>query len=243
MKTQPIGIIGAMDEEISMYLKSLENKREHKWNIFTFCEGTMHGKNVVVVKSGVGKVFSAMVCQRLIDEYKVCSVIFTGVGGSLNKTLEIGDVVVSTDSCHHDFDAQLLGFKRGQISYTNYRFFAAEKKLVELALSAKLEGHKIIAGRILTGDQFMTHKDKQDRKYLFDELHGDCIEMEGASVAQVCTMNNVPHIIIRSVSDKADGSAVVDYDKFKSVVSENSFKIVDSIIMNVNKKNLGVQYE
>ncbi len=233
MTKQPIGIIGAMDEEISMYLKNLQDKKEKKWNIFTFYEGTMQGKNVVIVKSGVGKVFAAMVCQKLIDEYKVSSVIFTGVGGSLNNSLDIGDVVVSTDSCHHDFDAQPLGFKRGQISYTDYRFFIAEKKLVELALSAKLEGHKIIAGRILTGDQFMTHKDKQDKKYLFDELHGDCIEMEGAAVAQVCTMNNIPHIIIRSVSDKADGSAVADYDQFRFIVGENSFRIVNLMMINI----------
>ena len=99
-----------------------------------------------------------------------------------------------------------------------------------MALSAKVEGHKIIAGRILTGDQFMTHKDKQDKRYLFDELHGDCIEMEGAAVAQVCTMNNIPHVIIRSVSDKADGSAVADYDKFRFIVGENSFKIVNHLL-------------
>ena len=227
MKT---GIIGAMTEEIDVYLKNLQDKKERKWNIFTFYEGKMHGKPVVIVKSGVGKVFSAMVCQKLIDDYQVNNVIFTGVGGSLNNSLAIGDVVVSTDSCHHDFDAQPLGFKRGQISYTDFRFFKAEEKLVKLALSAKIEGHKIIAGRILTGDQFMTHKDKQEKKYLFDELHGDCIEMEGAAVAQVCTMNQVPHVIVRSVSDKADGSAVADYDKFRFIVGENSFKIVDHML-------------
>lgn len=233
---QPIGIIGAMTEEIDIYLKNLQDKKEHKWNIFTFYEGTMHGKNVVIVKSGVGKVFAAMVCQRLIDHYNPSSIIFTGIGGSLNNSLDIGDVVISTDSCHHDFDAQPLGFKRGQISYTDYRFFAAEKKLIELALSAKLQGHKITKGRILTGDQFMTHKDKQDRKYLFDELHGDCIEMEGAAVAQVCTMNNVPHVIIRSISDKADGSAVADYDKFRFIVGENSFKIVEHVMAKIQTK-------
>lgn len=231
---QPIGIIGAMTEEIDVYLKNLQDKKENKWNIFTFYEGTMRGKTVVIVKSGVGKVFAAMVCQKLIDEYQPSSVIFTGVGGSLNNSLDIGDVVVSTDSCHHDFDAQPLGFKRGQISYTDYRFFKAEQRLIELALSAKLLGHKIIKGRILTGDQFMTHKDKQDKKYLFDELHGDCIEMEGAAVAQVCTMNNTPHVIIRSVSDKADGSAVADYDKFRFIVGENSFRIVDDILARIS---------
>jgi len=225
-----IGIIGAMDEEVAVYLYHLQNKKTKKWNIFTFYEGKMYGKDVVIVKSGVGKVFAAMVSQKLIDAYNVESVIFTGVGGSLNNELAIGDVVVSVDSCHHDFDAQPLGFKRGQISYTDYRFFKADGKLLKLALSAKLDGHKILKGRILTGDQFMTHKDKEEKRYLHEELEGDCVEMEGAAVAQVCHMNTIPHVIIRSVSDKADGSAVADYDKFRFIVAENSFKIVDHML-------------
>lgn len=229
-----IGIIGAMDEEITVYLENIKNKKEQKWNDFLFYEGLLNNKKIVLVKSGVGKVFSAMICQKLIDNYDIDQIIFTGVGGSLNNNLEIGDVIVSTDSCHHDFDAQPLGFKRGQISYTDYRFFKSDEKLLKIALNAKLEGHKITKGRILTGDQFMTHKDKADKKYLYDELKGDCIEMEGASVAQVCSVNKIPHIIIRSVSDKADGTAVADYDKFRFIVAKNSFKIVDYILKNIN---------
>ena len=233
MKTQPIGIIGAMDDEIEVYLRHMTDVKKKEWNMFTFYCGKLNNKNVVVVKSGVGKVFASMICQKLIGEYNPISVIFTGVAGSLNKDLEIGDVVVSIDSCHHDFDAQPLGFKRGQISYTHYRFFEANKHLIDLAMGAKLDGHKIIKGRILTGDQFMTHKEKQERQYLFDELAGDAIEMKGAAVAQVCHLNNVPHVIIRSVSDKADGSAVADYNQFKGFVAKNSFMIVDEML----KKN------
>ncbi|MDO8627985.1 MAG: 5'-methylthioadenosine/adenosylhomocysteine nucleosidase, partial [Candidatus Diapherotrites archaeon] len=188
------------------------------------------GKKVVIAKSGVGKVFSAMICQKLIDKYNISNIIFTGVAGSLNSSLEIGDVVVSTDSCHHDLDAQALGFKRGQIPYTDLRFFKAEEKLVELALTAKIPGHKILAGRILTGEQFITHKVKQEKKKIFEELEGMCIEMEGASVAQVCNVNSIPHIIIRSISDKSDSNSVADFDKFKFVVAENSYKIVEHIL-------------
>jgi len=228
-----IGIIGAMPEEIEKYLPHLEDKQEHKWKIFTFYTGTFHGHDTVIVMSGVGKVFSAMICQYLIDTYHVESIIFTGVGGSLNKSLEIGDVVVSVDSVHHDFDAQPLGFKRGQISYTDYRFFKAEEKLLNLALQAKIDGHKIIKGRIVTGDQFFTQADKEFHTYLTEELQGDCIEMEGASVAQVCAINEVPHIIIRTVSDKADGTAVSDYNSFKHIVAENSFLVCESIVKNL----------
>ncbi len=234
MTKKPIGIIGAMDDEIVMYKEKLTNLKEVKHKIFTFYKGKFHGKNVVVVKSGVGKVFSAMICQYLIDEFDVASVLFTGVGGSLNKTLEIGDVVVGTDSAHHDFDATPLGFKRGQISYTDYRFFGADEKMLGIALLAKLDGHKIIKGRILTGDQFFTEADKKKSTYLMDELKGDCIEMEGAAVAQVCTVNEVPHLIIRTVSDKADGTAVQDYNKFTPIVANNSFKIVEHLVKNLN---------
>ncbi len=228
-----IGIIGAMDEEIEVYKNHLSKVKETKYKIFTFYQGKLNGKEVVLVKSGVGKVFAAMVSQYMIDTFKVDLVLFTGVGGSLNKKLNIGDVVISKDSAHHDFDATALGFKRGNISYTNYRFFEAEKKLVRLALGTKLEGHKIMAGRILSGDQFLTQKEKKKYSYLTKELGGDCVEMEGAAVAQVCFINEIPHLIIRTVSDKANGTAVSDYNQFKAVVAENSFKIVDYVTKNI----------
>ena len=218
-----------MDAEILAYRKAIKNLKVHKNKIFTFYTGRFHSHDVVLVKSGVGKVFATMICQHLIDKFNVKMVLFTGVGGSLNKTLEIGDVVASVDSVHHDFDAVALGFPRGNISYTKYRFFPADKKLLKLALSAPVE-HKIIAGRILTGDQFMTQKEKLKNKYLVEELKGDCIEMEGAAVGQVCHVNGIKHLIIRTVSDQANGTAVQDYNKFFPVVAENSFKIVDWIV-------------
>ena len=228
-----IAIIGAMDEEIAMYIGSIVELKEKKWKIFTFYTGKFQGHNIILVKSGVGKVFAAMICQALIDTFNPNLILFTGVGGALNRNLEIGDVVISKDSVHHDFNAEPLGFKRGQISYTNYRFFTAEKKLVNIALKTKIEGHKVIKGRILTGDQFFTQSDKNNHPYLIEELKGDCIEMEGAAVAQVSHINNIPHLIIRTVSDNADGTAVQDYNKFKAVVASNSFKVIKHILQNI----------
>ncbi len=228
-----IGIIGAMDDEIQMYQEHLTNARAIKHNSFTFYTGTFHKHQVVLVKSGVGKVFAAMITQYLIDKFNVSSILFTGVGGSLNKSLKVGDVVIGTDSVHHDFDAIALGFKRGQISYTNYRFFKADARLRALALKAHIDNHKIMAGRILTGDQFFTQREKKKHKYLTAELKGDCIEMEGAAVAQVCVMNKIPHLIIRTVSDQANGTAVKDYNTFKHLVAHNSFKIVHHILHNL----------
>ncbi len=229
-----IGVIGAMDAEIAMYKEHLTERKEVTYKTLVFYTGKLQGKEVVVVKSGVGKVFAAMICQYLIDRFNVALVLFTGVGGSLNPKLDIGDVVISVDSVHHDFDAIALGFPRGNISYTNYRFFKADAGLAGLALKANLGKHKVIAGRILTGDQFLTHKEKQEHRYLTEELKGDCIEMEGAAVAQVCVINDIPHLIVRTVSDKADGTAVEDYNAFFPVVAHNSFKIVDFVIEHVN---------
>ena len=207
----------------------------HKPPLFTFTlyKGKFNNKNVVLVKSGVGKTFASMICQRLIDKFNIKTVLFTGVGGSLNKELDIGDVVISEDSVYHDFDATKLGFKLGQISYTNYRFFKADKTLLKLALKANINNHKIIKGRILTGDQFFTLREKIAKKYLTKELKGDCIEMEGAAIAQVCTLNKIPHLIIRSMSDKANKSAVQDYNKFTKIVAHNSFAIIDHILKNI----------
>jgi len=231
-----IGIIGAMDAEIDMYLDKITNLKEITCKIFTFYQGKFNGQEIVLVKSGVGKVFSAMVCQYMIDTYNPSMILLTGVGGALNPILEIGDVVIGVDTAHHDFDARELGFKLGQISYTDLRFFKAEEKLVELAMKASLKDNKIISGRILTGDQFFTQAKKLESKYLTEELKGDCIEMEGASVGQVCSINEIPHLIIRTVSDKADGTAVEDYNKFTPIVAKNSFEIVGYIV-----KNIGIQ--
>ncbi|MBI2151486.1 5'-methylthioadenosine/adenosylhomocysteine nucleosidase [Candidatus Woesearchaeota archaeon] len=222
-----------MDTEIAMYKEHLTQIKEVYYKTLIFYTGKLHGKEVVVVKSGVGKVFAAMICQYLIDRFKVGMVLFTGVGGSLNLKLEIGDVVVSSDSVHHDFDATALGFPRGKVSYSKYRFFKADEKLVKLALQAKLAKGRIIKGRILTGDQFLTHKEKKKNKYLIEELRGDCIEMEGAAIAQVCVINEIPHLIVRTISDKADGTAVEDYNNFFPVVAKNSFEIVNWVITNI----------
>lgn len=219
-----------MDAEIDEYLKHFKVSSEVVWNYFTFRLAKLGDKNAVIVKSGVGKVFAAMICERLIDEFDPRAVIFTGVAGSLNKKLDIGDVVVSRDCIQHDVDAQALGFMRGAIPYTENRVFRADDKLRKLALGTKLRMNKRIEGRILTGDQFITKHEMKDHKYLIDELKGDAIEMEGGAVAQVCTLNKVPFLIVRTVSDRADGTAAEDFNKFMPVVARNSYKVVRTVL-------------
>ncbi len=233
IENRPICIIGAMDTEIDRFVKNSRVSNERVWNNFIFRKAKLFEKNIVIVKSGVGKVFAAMVCEKLIDEFNPRAVIFTGVGGALSKKLNIGDVVISRDCIQHDLDAEALGFPRGEIPFTEHRIFLADQNLRNYALSTTIEGKKIMEGRILTGDQFITKKEMKDHKYLIDELKGDSIDMEGGSIAQVCTINTIPFLIVRTMSDKANGDAVQDFNKFAVVVAKNSFKVVSSILKNI----------
>ena len=234
MKNIP-AIVGAMDSEITMYLEHSKIVKETVWGDFTFYEVFLDGNECVVCKSGIGKVLAAMVCQKLIDLYEPSSILFTGVAGALNPSLDIGDVVVSKDCIQHDIDGRPLGFERGQILFSDKKVFAADEQLRKLAAEAKVDGHKLIEGRILTGDQFFTHSDIESHSYIIDEMNGDCIEMEGAAIAVVCTANQVPFVIVRTMSDKANGDAVEDFNKLHHLVAGNSYAIVKQLLPELEK--------
>ncbi|NMC51689.1 5'-methylthioadenosine/adenosylhomocysteine nucleosidase [Candidatus Kuenenbacteria bacterium] len=225
-----IGIIGAMDEEINEYLALAENLRGEKWQGFEFYLGQIAGKNVLIAKSGLGKVFAALVCQKIINTYGPQKIIFTGLAGALNKNLEIGDVVVSRDCMYHDMEAEALGYSRGAIPYTDYKIFAADENLKKIALETQLPNNKVVEGRILTGDQFITRAKILEFSYLTDELQGDAVEMEGAAVAHVCTVNQIPFVIARTISDKADSEAGIDFNNFLGQAAKNSVQIIQTIL-------------
>lgn len=225
-----IGIIGAMVQEIELYKKEMNITGEtHKAGIIYY-EGTLNGKEIVLCKSGVGKVNASVCTQIMIDGFNVESVIFTGVAGALHPELEIGDIVVSTDSQHHDMDASPLGFAKGTIPYSDKSLFEADEKLVELAVKASesLGEGKTVVGRVLSGDQFIASR--RVVQQLHEEMEGTCTEMEGAAVAQVCHMNQIPFVIIRSMSDKADGSAHINFEEFTNLASHRSFQIVNTML-------------
>jgi adenosylhomocysteine nucleosidase len=230
-----IGIIGAMDEEIQHILDSMENYEAKTKAGITFYIGEFNGYDIVLCKSGVGKVNASVCTQVLIDEFEASNIIFTGVAGAVNPDLKIGDIVISTDCVQHDMDVTALGFKLGEIPYTEVSIFKADPSLVELAVSASkqiVQDKKIVSGRILSGDQFIASRDKV--KFLHDELQGFCTEMEGAAVGQVCSMNEIPFVIIRSMSDQADGSADVNFLEFTKLASKNSYEIVNAMIKKWN---------
>ncbi|MBC8478833.1 MAG: 5'-methylthioadenosine/adenosylhomocysteine nucleosidase [FCB group bacterium] len=225
-----IGIIGALNAEIQEFLKHSDQDKKVTWYEFEFHTARICQQEVVIVQSGVGKVLSAMVCQKLIDDYHPEAILFTGAAGALNKNLGIGDVLIGTESIQHDMYAAGLGFRRGEIPYTNYHTLLSDPELCASALKTRLEHHRVLSGRILTGDQFFTSENRKGKNYLTEELKGDAVEMEGAAIAQVCTINRIPFVLIRTISDLADGNAEVDFNRFLPTVAENSFSVVETIL-------------
>jgi adenosylhomocysteine nucleosidase len=226
-----IGLMGAMTEEIALFSQYISQTTTEELAGITFVLGAWEEIPIVLCKSGVGKVNAATCAQLLIQKYDVDCILFTGVAGAVNPVLEIGDVVISTDCMHHDMDVTALGFGKGIIPFASQSIFPANPALVEAAFQAgeQLYPGKIRRGRVLSGDQFIANRNKV--RELQQNFQGDCVEMEGAAVGQVCHMNQVPFVILRSMSDKADGSAHMNFTEFTQLASERSAALVQKLIL------------
>lgn len=221
-----IGIIGAMEEEVSRIKEKMENVSITTRASMEFYEGILAGKKVVVVRSGIGKVNAGICTQILADFFQVDAVINTGIAGSLNNDVNIGDVVLSTDVLHHDVDAVGFGYKKGQIPRMEVFSFEADEKLRSIALKVCREVNPeigIYEGRIASGDQFISDNAVKDA--IVSEFGGFAVEMEGAAIGQAAYLNKIPFLIIRAISDKADGSATVDYPTFEKAAIDHSVKL------------------
>ncbi|MFC4598804.1 5'-methylthioadenosine/adenosylhomocysteine nucleosidase [Cohnella hongkongensis] len=230
MTFDTIGIIGAMQEEIELLLAHMEDKQTESRAGISYHRGVFHGKKVVLTRSGVGKVNAAVCTQILIDRFGADAVLFTGVAGAVDPQLDIGDIVISSSSLQHDVDVTALGFPRGTIPYQDVSEYRADERLIALAEEAGRKAYpgRCKVGKIVSGDQFVA--DRAKVQSLYEQFGGACTEMEGASVAQVCFMNDIPHVIIRSMSDKADGSAQVNFAEFTVEASNRSYAIVEEIV-------------
>ncbi|MBC8079074.1 MAG: 5'-methylthioadenosine/adenosylhomocysteine nucleosidase [Gorillibacterium sp.] len=230
MKATKLGLIGAMNEEVVFFHEHMQEVVHTTHAGVEFYEGRFYNLHVVVCKSGVGKVNAAICTQVLIDQFLCDAIVFTGVAGALDPQLEIGDIVVSEECMQHDMDVTPLGYARGIIPYQATSVFTAHPELVRIAMEAgqRLSVSRIVSGRILSGDQFIANRETV--MTLRQELNGTCAEMEGAAVAQVCVMNDIPFVVIRSMSDKADGSASVNFPEFAHQAAENSFRIVREMV-------------
>lgn len=226
-----IGIIGAMEQEVSRVVKAMTDVKSTKIAGMVFNGGKFCGKDVIVVKSGIGKVNAAICTQILATEFHVDTVINTGIAGSLKAEINIGDIVLSTDALQHDVDATNFGYEPGMIPGMDVSIFKASEELIEKAEAAcKKENPElgIFKGRVVSGDQFIS--DKATKERIVNNFHGYCTEMEGAAIAQAAYLNNIPFLIIRAISDKADDSAAMDYDEFEKKAIANSVKLLTALI-------------
>ena len=214
-----LGIIGAMTIEIETLKEHMENMQLSTRSGMEFCEGKLEGLNVVIVQCGVGKVNAAICAQILCSCFGITHLVNTGIAGSLCADLDIGDLVVSTDAMYHDFDCVNFGYPMGQVPGMDVLTFPADETMIGYAFAAAESvnpGHTR-KGRIASGDQFVAVKELKEK--IIANTQGLCTEMEGAAIAQTAYRNEIPFVILRAISDKADDSAEMDYPTFERIAA------------------------
>lgn len=226
-----LGIIGAMDEEVAKLKEMIENLQIVYKSGMDFFSGKIEGTDVVVVKCGVGKVNAAMCTQTMIDVFDVTGIINTGIAGSLDADINIGDIVLASDTLEHDMDVAALGYEPGIIPDTSVSVFKTDDYLMDIAMQAVKASAidvTVFTGRVVSGDQFISSKEK--KAWLVSTFGGKCAEMEGASIGHVAVLNSVPYLVVRAISDKADDSAQLDYPTFAARAIDNSVRMMTEII-------------
>lgn len=226
-----LGIIGAMEVEVKELREMMENPQAQTVAGMTFYQGKIKGKDVVVVRSGIGKVNAGICSQILVDRYNVDGIINTGIAGSLRNEINIGDIVLATVAVQHDVDATGFGYGVGEIPQMGIKEFPADEKLRELAVKCCQKANPDIqtfCGRVASGDQFISSKEKKN--WIHDTFDAYCTEMEGAAIAQAAYLNNIPYLIVRAISDKADDSANMDYSVFEAKAVEHSVRLMAAML-------------
>ena len=226
-----IGIIGAMEEEVAILKKEMEIEEVMDYASMQFCKGKLCGRDVVIVRSGIGKVNAAVCTQVLVDRFQVQVIMNTGVAGSLDAAIDIGDLVISTDLVEHDMDTSAFGDPVGQVPRMDTFSFPADACLVKKAVETNEEVNPDIhtfTGRVVSGDQFISSPEVKER--LVTLFGAKCAEMEGAAIAHAAYLNKVSCVIIRAISDKADNSSAMDYPTFEKKAIEHTVRLVKGLL-------------
>ena len=226
-----LGIIAAMSEELEILLKDMQLDSSTTKAGMTFNKGKLWSNEVIAVVCGIGKVNAAVCTQILVSEFNVDKVINVGVAGGIGKDIYPGDVVIATNLVEHDMDTTAFGDPHGQVPRMDTFDFKCDSSLIESANSAckKVGGFNTFTGRIVSGDVFVA--DVEKIKWLEKEFNALSCEMEGASIAHVCYLNNIPVVVIRSISDNANNGAHMDFEKFTPIAVKNSTSILKSMIL------------
>ncbi len=232
-----IGIIGAMASETVTLSALMQDKQQKDAAGLHFWTGTLEGHEVVLVRCGVGKVNAARCTQALIDHFVPDAIINTGIAGGLAPGLAVGDIVIGAHLLQHDFDVSAFGHARGYlctgIEHEKPTLFDSDAELVQWlkdAAGTVCPERCLREGIIASGDVFVAHKDmKQD---IWDTFGADATEMEGAAIAQVAAANGVPFVVIRAISDLADGTAAASIDDFEQQTADISAAIIVEMLKN-----------
>ena len=228
-----LGIIGAMTVEVALLKENMENMTVSTHAGMEFCSGKLCGMDAVVVQCGVGKVNAAMCAQILCSVFGVTHLVNTGIAGSLNADLDIGDLVVSKDAMYHDFDCVHFGYEMGKVPGMDVVAFPADASMMELAFAAAEAvnpGHTKV-GRVASGDLFVAQKAVKNA--IIEKTGAFCTEMEGAAIAQTAYRNQVPFVILRAISDKADDSAEMDYPTFEAIAAKRCANVAMNLAKNL----------
>uniref|UniRef100_UPI003D0006B5 5'-methylthioadenosine/adenosylhomocysteine nucleosidase n=1 Tax=Alcaligenes faecalis TaxID=511 RepID=UPI003D0006B5 len=225
-----LGIIVAMREELEIVLERLQEPQTIQRAGMDFHRGSYLGKPVVAVVCGVGKVNAAACTQMLISEFAVGSIINIGIAGAVEPSIRPGDIVIANTLVQHDVELQALGLAPGQVFRLDTFDFPADPALLTIAQTAaqQIEGHQVHTGRIVTGDQFIACNDKI--QWLSATFNALACEMESGAIAQVCYLNTVPFVCIRSISDNANNEAHMDFDTFLPIAVNNASTLLHAMV-------------
>ena len=230
-----LGIIGAMDVEVQTLKENIENLTVTEKAGTEYYQGTLRGLPVVVVKCGIGKVNAAIGAQILCDCFGVTHIVNTGIAGSLCAEQDIGDMVISSDVWHHDFDCVAFGYPMCRIPGMPQSFAADEAMITLAQQAAEQTGSTVRIGRIACGDQFVA--DAVLKNQIIERTQALCTEMEGAAIAQTAYRNGIPFVILRCISDKADNSAEMDYPSFEAMAAQRCAQVAMTLAQALSHKH------
>ncbi len=224
-----IGIIGAMDIEVDGLKKVADDISEQVISGITFTKCKLFGKDTVIAQGGIGKINAALCTEAMILKYQPDIIINIGIAGSLSAKLAIGDIVIASDVCQHDYDTSAIGDIVGFIPEINAIKIPADKTAISKFSSVVADlGINYQIGTIASGDQFVAN-DVQ-KEYIISQFDAIACEMEAAGVGLVCALNNTPFAILRALSDSADEGSCENYPTFRLIAADRSVKVITNFI-------------
>ncbi len=229
-----IGIMGALEEEVSLYISKAEIETFETYAGMKFYRGKLGEESVVIVQTGVGKVNAAIAAQILVDRYNIDRMIFTGLAGALVPYLQQGDLVVANYLVQYDVDLTAFGHRVGEVPSVG-RMIEADSEMLkqvtdayDVVFAGMSNRPQMIVGTVVSGDRFIS--DRKTIAWLQREFGAVATEMEGAAVAQVCQMNDKPFLVIRTISDSAAEDAPEEFESALKSAPENAFNLLQNLL-------------